>query len=119
MFKKVILFFDAGAGLKMSQASYTADARVPHAGSFVFLDEDHTLGNLLRVQLLRDPDVVFAGYKLPHPLEPRIVLNVRTKPTTSPTAVLREGTQCLVSELRALRAQLETQVAQVTHRMSE
>ncbi len=28
-------------------------------------------------QLLRDPDVLFAGYKVPHPLEYEIILKVR------------------------------------------
>ena len=31
-------------------------------------DEDHTLGNIVRLQLLRDRSVKFAGYRKPHPL---------------------------------------------------
>ena len=37
-------------------------------------DEDHTLGNCVRLQLLRDRSVKFAGYRKPHPLEKRIEL---------------------------------------------
>ncbi|RYH12541.1 hypothetical protein EON65_38015 [archaeon] len=29
---------------------------------------DHTIGNLLRIQLLRDPSVRYSGYRMPHPL---------------------------------------------------
>ena len=38
--------------------------------------EDHTLGNALRMELLNDPRVTFAGYRKHHPLEDRIELRV-------------------------------------------
>ncbi len=47
---------------------YGADSKKPNAGNFVLAKEDHTIGNLLRLQLLRDPSVRFAGYRIPHPL---------------------------------------------------
>ena len=34
-------------------------------------------GNPLRVQLLRYPDVLFAGYRLPHPLETKLTLKIQ------------------------------------------
>ena len=40
---------------------YMADTKVSNAGTFTFNKEDHTVGNLLRMQLLRDPAVKFAG----------------------------------------------------------
>ena len=39
--------------------------------------EDHTLGNTVRMQLHRDPNVVFALYQVPHPSDNRIVVKVR------------------------------------------
>ena len=39
--------------------------------------EDHTVGNMIRHQLLKDPNVLFAGYKNPHPLEHRIILRIQ------------------------------------------
>eukprot|EP00980_Cylindrotheca_fusiformis_P003738 scaffold828_cov81-Cylindrotheca_fusiformis.AAC.2 len=36
---------------------YTADTKVTNAGTFRFNKEDHTVGNLLRMQLLRDPNI--------------------------------------------------------------
>ena len=36
------------------------------------MEEDHTLGNIVRHQLLRDRSVKFSGYRRPHPLENRI-----------------------------------------------
>lgn len=37
--------------------------------TFELLDEDHTLGNALRHIILKNPDVKFCGYALPHPNE--------------------------------------------------
>eukprot|EP01031_Cornospumella_fuschlensis_P025431 gene25431-30708_t len=40
--------------------SYTKDSKKPNT--------DHTIGNLMRIQLLRDPMVRYSGYRMPHPL---------------------------------------------------
>ncbi len=58
----------AGATARPQRVTYTKDSKRPNAGTFVFGKEDHTLGNLLRMQLLRDPSVRYAGYRMPHPL---------------------------------------------------
>eukprot|EP00984_Skeletonema_dohrnii_P019083 scaffold9061_cov140-Skeletonema_dohrnii-CCMP3373.AAC.12 len=39
---------------------YQADTKVSNAGTFTFNKEDHTVANLLRMQLLRDPAVTDA-----------------------------------------------------------
>ena len=39
--------------------TYTPDTKVANAGMFIINKEDHTLGNLLRMQLLRNPEVRF------------------------------------------------------------
>jgi len=46
--------------------------------TYTFPDEDHTLGNLLRHQLLKDPQVVFAAYQVPHPLTRSVQVRVST-----------------------------------------
>ena len=48
--------------------TYAADTKVSNAGTFTLNKEDHTVANLLRMQLLRDPNVRFVGYIHPHPL---------------------------------------------------
>lgn len=45
----------------------------------MLLREDHTVGNLLRMQLLREENVLFAGYKHPHPLVNDIEIRIQTK----------------------------------------
>jgi DNA-directed RNA polymerase subunit L len=52
--------------------------KIPGAGTFTFSREDHTLGNLLRMQLLQDKNVLFAGYRIPHPLEHKMLVRVQT-----------------------------------------
>ena len=37
---------------------------IPSTAIFTLNKEDHTLGNLLRSQLLKNPRVLFAGYKV-------------------------------------------------------
>ena len=39
-------------------------------------DEDHTLGNMVRAQLLKDKTVKFAGDRRPHPLQKEIEMQV-------------------------------------------
>ncbi|XP_023333686.1 probable DNA-directed RNA polymerases I and III subunit RPAC2 [Eurytemora carolleeae] len=46
--------------------------------TFVFRKESHTLGNCLRVTLLQNPQVVFAGYTIPHPSEEIMHLRIQT-----------------------------------------
>lgn len=51
--------------------------QVPNAAIYTINKEDHTLGNMIRMQLLKDPNVMFAGYKNPHPLEHKVVLRIQ------------------------------------------
>lgn len=78
------------------------DTKVPNAASFIILKEDHTLGNALRAQLLRDPQVIFAGYKVPHPLEHRLVIRVQTTPDYSPQEAFTNANTDLISEISLL-----------------
>ena len=78
---------------------YSADTKVANAGCFVFNKENHTIGNLLRMQLLRDPAVRFAGYMLPHPLIHRMDLKIQTNSSTvAPVEVLSAAIEDLANE---------------------
>lgn len=39
------------------------DTRTPNTSIFTINKEDHTLANMMRAHLLKDPDIMFAGYK--------------------------------------------------------
>lgn len=50
-------------------------------------------------QLLKDPNVLFAGYKVPHPLEHKFVLRIQTTSDYSPQEALMNSITDLISEL--------------------
>lgn len=51
-------------------------------------------------QLLRDPNVLFAGYKLPHPLEHKFELRIQTScPEYTPQDALTSSLTDLLAEL--------------------
>ena len=52
------------------------DTKVPNAAIFTLNKEDHTLGNMIRHQLLKDPNVIFSGYKNPSPFENKVCQSV-------------------------------------------
>ncbi|ESN96040.1 hypothetical protein HELRODRAFT_163066 [Helobdella robusta] len=78
------------------------DTKVPNASIFTILKEDHTLGNLLKNQLLKDPHVLFAGYKIPHPLEHKFVLRIQTTSEYSPQEAFTNAITDLISEISLL-----------------
>jgi DNA-directed RNA polymerase II subunit RPB11 len=78
------------------------DTKVPNAATFKILKEDHTLGNMLRMKLLENSKVIFAGYKMPHPLEHDILLKIQTTKDTTPLKVLGEEIDHLITEISGL-----------------
>eukprot|EP00808_Paulinella_micropora_P018589 g38757.t1 len=79
---------------------YEADTKIINSGTFTICKEDHTVGNLLRHALLRDDRVIFAGYKVPHPLDHRVIIKVRTKDSnTKPKQVMKDAMDALAEEL--------------------
>ncbi|KAL7626332.1 RNA polymerase subunit AC19 [Parahypoxylon ruwenzoriense] len=65
------------------------------AASFEFLKEGHTLGNALRYIIMKNPDVEFCAYALPHPSENKMNLRIQTYDTTTAAAALAKGLQDL------------------------
>ena len=60
--------------------------------------EDHTVGDLLRIALLRNKDVKFAGYKVAHPLDDHLEIKVQTS-TEDTNKVVKETLKVLQKEL--------------------
>ncbi|KAE8411141.1 DNA-directed RNA polymerase [Aspergillus pseudocaelatus] len=48
------------------------------AASFQFEGEGHTLGNALRYAIMKNPQVEFCGYTIPHPSETKMNLRIQT-----------------------------------------
>ena len=88
--------------------------------TYVFTNEDHTLGNSLRYALMRkyvfslsrasshthnttrthtllsSPKVDFCGYTVPHPMQPKMNLRLQTKDGFDATEVMKESLDVLV-----------------------
>jgi len=74
----------------------TEDTKIPNAATIKIVKQDHTLGNMLRAQLLATPQVLFAGYKVPHPLHPYFLLKIQTDGTITPQAALEQAATRLI-----------------------
>ncbi|KAL9971845.1 hypothetical protein ACROYT_G018057 [Oculina patagonica] len=77
--------------------------------TFVLHEEDHTLGNSLRYIIMKNPDVVFCGYSIPHPSENKINLRIQTNGTPA-VDVLRRGLSELTAMCEHMLATFETAV---------
>ena len=71
-----------------------------NSGIFTIYLEDHTLGNSVKMMLLRNPKIRFAGYRKPHPLENKIEIKVQTNGEITPVAALREALSNLDSDCK-------------------
>lgn len=67
----------------------------PTAASFEFTKEGHTLGNALRYIIMKNPDVEFCAYSIPHPSENKMNVRIQTYEGTTATAALEKGLQDL------------------------
>lgn len=55
--------------------------------------------NPLDSQLLKDPHVLFAGYKNPHPLEHKFIIRIQTTSQYSPQEAFMNAITDVISEL--------------------
>ncbi|XP_067139335.1 uncharacterized protein Polr1D [Centruroides vittatus] len=62
--------------------------------TFVLNGEDHTLGNSLRYMIMKNPEIKFCGYAVPHPSENKINLRIQTY-GSSATDQFRKGLEDL------------------------
>ena len=56
----------------------------------------------VRRELLKNKQVLFVGYKMPHPLENRFVLRLQTREGTTPRAALDDALTSLLAQVDAL-----------------
>lgn len=101
----------------LKKVVYKPDTKVANAGTFVVQREDHTVGNLVRMQLHRDKTVVFAGYRIPHPLEYQMVVKVQTNGKKTPIQTMQSALQDLGDEVQDIRSkfQRELEIEQGRH----
>ncbi|KAJ5902516.1 DNA-directed RNA polymerase I and III subunit [Penicillium taxi] len=61
------------------------------AASFQFANEGHTMGNVLRYAIMKNPLVEFCGYTIPHPSEAKMHLRIQTTDETTALEALDKG----------------------------
>ena len=110
---------DRGSGSAAYQTTATAprdlvrcidDTKQQNASTILVQNHDHTLGNVVRYQLLKDHRVRFAGYKKPHPLEEKIEIKAYTDGTVKPEEAVRDSCTRLNNELEKLATEFRTQL---------
>lgn len=72
------------------------------AKTYILYLEDHTMGNLLRMELMNNKKVKFAGYKVPHPLEDKVEIKIHGSKNNEPEKVLSEAISDLDFKLEEL-----------------
>jgi DNA-directed RNA polymerase II subunit RPB11 len=79
------------------RVEYKDDTRIPNAGTFTIYNQDQTLGNLLKQELLNDKkNVLFTGYKKPHPLENCVKVKLQTVDEKHPVDILKKSVTNLI-----------------------
>lgn len=86
------------------------DTKVPNAAIFTINKEDHTVGNLIRHQLMKDPNVLFAGYKNPSPFVNQILIRVQTTSDYTPQDAFMNALTDLQSELSLFEERFREQL---------
>lgn len=86
----------------VSKIRITPDSRVPNCIIVKFEREDHTLGNMLRQELINDPKVIFAAYKVQHPLFANFLMRIQTEDGYKPRTALKNACTRLISKLNVL-----------------
>jgi len=94
-----------------TKVTYKKDTKTINSGTFTILKEDHTLGNLVRMELLANENVYFAGYKVPHPLIHEVVLKVRTDGTIEPIQAVINTVDNLLEKLKHVANQYKTSMS--------
>ncbi|RKP11492.1 hypothetical protein BJ684DRAFT_21935 [Piptocephalis cylindrospora] len=82
----------------------------PTAVTFCLFEEDHTLGNVLRWILMKNPEVEFCGYSVPDPFEAKVHLRVQTSEKTTAVEALHTGLDQLMEVCDTVKDKFQEEV---------
>jgi len=71
------------------------------------IGEDHTLGNMFVKQALKHPDVSYASYRIPHPLQNKLEIYLVVRNGSDIGSVIKDIVNELKSYLREFRDLVE------------
>jgi DNA-directed RNA polymerase subunit L len=93
--------------------TYHRDTKILNAATFEIQREDHTVGEPLVTKLHEDEGVTFAACKVPHPLEHRLMVKVRTASAEyTPLAAYNAAVVRLSDQLQFLKDTFKQHVAE-------
>lgn len=100
---------DADDGAPLVRAE--KDAGFSNCYNFTIFKEDHTLGNLLTQELLNEERVVFAGYRIQHPMTDLIIVRVNvSEPVDHPIDLVASPIRNIINNLGLLKTEFDRQV---------
>ncbi|EIM20378.1 RBP11-like subunits of RNA polymerase [Wallemia mellicola CBS 633.66] len=83
--------------------------------TFCLFNEDHTIGNALRYILMKNGNVEFCGYSIPHPSEPKVHLRIQMYDNLSAIDALYKGLDDLESMFNEIEASYKTNLETEEH----
>jgi DNA-directed RNA polymerase subunit L len=95
----------------MATTTQSPQSPPPISFTFEFKDQDHTMGNLVQAELLKDPNVTFAAYNKPHPSDNKILIRVDTKSPVTPNVALHAALQRTLERLGYMRQLFHQQMS--------
>eukprot|EP00992_Anisonema_acinus_P006463 TRINITY_DN2062_c0_g1_i1.p3 TRINITY_DN2062_c0_g1~~TRINITY_DN2062_c0_g1_i1.p3 ORF type:complete len:138 (-),score=68.05 TRINITY_DN2062_c0_g1_i1:25-387(-) len=104
---------DAEGDVKLS---IEPDTKLENACTFIIDKEDHTIGNVLRMYLHENDDVLFVGYRVPHPLTHAVHLKVHCVEGTPPARAVDLAIDQIFGDLQSLEHQFQEQLERVRRR---
>eukprot|EP00347_Sterkiella_histriomuscorum_P008575 403344569 len=88
--------------------------------TYSFLNEDHTLGNLLRNVIIKNNQVEFCAYSVPHPSEPIMNVRLQVAPKCGDTKkVLKHGLKRISKMSDVLGEKFQNALDKFQNRMSD
>lgn len=82
------------------------------AASFQIADEDHTLGNALRYIIMKNSEVEFCGYSIPHPSEAKLNIRIQTYGNITAVEALHQGLDNLSELCTTIEEKFREKVAE-------
>lgn len=70
--------------------------------SFIIPNKGHTLGNIIRYELLKNENVLLSAYKVTHPLKEELQLYVKVNNEKNEKEVVLETTDNLITRIKNL-----------------
>ena len=103
--------FSPGEDGNIQYVRAEADPGVSNCYNFTIFKEDHTIGNLLTQELLNEDRVLFAGYRIQHPLTDLIIVRVNTSDKiNNPEDLVSTTIKNIQSHITLLQTSFKNQV---------